>query len=80
MNAGLRYDIFEIPQPPMPNTLTPLTTYYTSTINIPKDQFAASSRAGVSIDARRPWCAQAMGCSTPRRAIPLTMLPAWRTG
>jgi hypothetical protein len=40
VNAGLRYDIFEIPQPPMPNTLTPLTTYYTSTINIPKDQFA----------------------------------------
>jgi hypothetical protein len=40
LNAGLRYDIFEIPQPPMPNTLTPLTTLYTSTINIPKDQFA----------------------------------------
>jgi len=39
VNAGLRYDIFEIPQPPMPNTLTPLTTYYTSTINIPKGQF-----------------------------------------
>jgi hypothetical protein len=40
INAGLRYDIYEIPQPPMPNTLTPLTTYYTSTIDIPKDQFA----------------------------------------
>ena len=40
VNAGLRYDIFEIPQPPMPNTLTSLTTYYTSTINIPKGQFA----------------------------------------
>jgi len=39
VNAGLRYDIFEIPQPAMPNTLTPLTTYYTSTINIPKGQF-----------------------------------------
>jgi outer membrane receptor protein involved in Fe transport len=40
INAGIRYDIFEIPQPPMPNTLTSLTTYYSSTINIPKDQFA----------------------------------------
>ena len=40
VNAGLRYDIFEIPQPPMPNTLTSLTSYYTSTINIPKGQFA----------------------------------------
>jgi hypothetical protein len=40
LNMGLRYDIFEIPQPPMPNTLTPLTTYYSSTINIPKGQLA----------------------------------------
>jgi len=40
VNAGIRYDIFEIPQPAMPNTLTPLTTLYTSTIHIPKDQFA----------------------------------------
>ena len=39
INAGLRYDIFMIPQPPQPNTLTPLTTLYTSTIHIPKDQF-----------------------------------------
>jgi hypothetical protein len=46
MNAGLRYDIFEIPQPAMPNTLTTLTTNYTSTINIPKGQFAP--RLGVA--------------------------------
>ncbi len=40
LNIGLRYDLFTIPQPPMPNTLTPLTTLYTSTINIPKNQLA----------------------------------------
>ncbi len=40
VNAGLRYDVFAIPQPSMPNTLTPLTTLYTSTINIPKGQLA----------------------------------------
>ncbi|MGA2270358.1 MAG: TonB-dependent receptor [Bryobacteraceae bacterium] len=40
LNMGLRYDVFSIPQPPQPNTLTPLTTLYTSTIKIPKDQFA----------------------------------------
>jgi hypothetical protein len=40
LNLGLRYDVSTIPQPPMPNTLTSLTTLYTSTINIPKDQFA----------------------------------------
>jgi hypothetical protein len=37
---GLRYDLFHITAPPQPNTATPLTTLYTSTINIPKDQFA----------------------------------------
>ena len=40
LNLGLRYDVTTIPQPPQPNTLTSLTTLYTSTINIPKDQFA----------------------------------------
>jgi outer membrane receptor protein involved in Fe transport len=40
INMGLRYDLFLIDQPPQPNTATPLTTYYTSTINNPKDQFA----------------------------------------
>ncbi len=39
LNLGLRYDIQLIPQPPKPNTLTPLTTYYTSTINIDKNNF-----------------------------------------
>ncbi len=40
LNLGLRYDVFLIPQPPQPNTLTPLTNLYTSTIHIPKNQFA----------------------------------------
>jgi hypothetical protein len=40
LNMGLRYDVSTIPQPPEPNTLTSLTTLYTSTIHIPKDQFA----------------------------------------
>ncbi|HXZ34050.1 MAG TPA: TonB-dependent receptor, partial [Terriglobales bacterium] len=39
VNMGIRYDVFLIDQPPQPNTLTPLTTYYTSKINNPKDQF-----------------------------------------
>jgi carboxypeptidase family protein/TonB-dependent receptor-like protein len=40
INYGLRWDLSTIPQPPQPNTATPLTTLYTSTINIPKHQFA----------------------------------------
>ncbi|MGD0772678.1 MAG: carboxypeptidase regulatory-like domain-containing protein [Candidatus Solibacter sp.] len=40
LNLGVRYDISLIPQPPRPNTLTPLTTLYTSTINIDKNNFA----------------------------------------
>jgi len=40
VNMGLRYDVSTIPQPPKPNLTSPLTTLYTSTINIPKDQFA----------------------------------------
>jgi hypothetical protein len=40
LNLGLRYDVFSIPQPAQPNSLTPLTTFYTSTINIPKGQLA----------------------------------------
>ena len=39
LNLGVRYDIQLIPQPPGPNTTTPLTTYYTSTINIDKNNF-----------------------------------------
>ncbi|HEV2448026.1 MAG TPA: TonB-dependent receptor, partial [Candidatus Sulfopaludibacter sp.] len=49
VNMGLRYDVFMIPQPPQPNTSTPLNTYYTSTINVPKDQFAP--RLGVAWQA-----------------------------
>jgi len=40
INYGVRWDLSTIPQPPMPNTATPLTTLYTSTINIPKHQIA----------------------------------------
>lgn len=40
INLGLRYDIQLVPQPPNPNTLTPLTTLYTSTINIDSNNFA----------------------------------------
>ncbi len=40
VNLGVRYDLQLIPQPPKPNTSTPLTTLYTSTINIDKNNFA----------------------------------------
>jgi outer membrane receptor protein involved in Fe transport len=40
LNLGLRYDISLIPQPPQPNTLTPLTTFYTSTIHTDKNNWA----------------------------------------
>jgi len=46
LNMGLRYDVFLIPQPANPNTLTSLTTLYTSTINIPKSQF--QPRVGIA--------------------------------
>jgi hypothetical protein len=46
LNLGLRYDLFSIPQPPQPNTVSTLTTLYTTTINVPKDQFAP--RLGVA--------------------------------
>ncbi len=49
VNMGLRYDVFLIPQPPQPNTLTPLTTLYTSTINNPKGQFAPRLGAAYQI-------------------------------
>jgi Carboxypeptidase regulatory-like domain/TonB dependent receptor len=39
-NLGVRYEIQTIPQPPRPNTLTPLTTLYTSTINTDSNNFA----------------------------------------
>ncbi len=40
VNLGVRYDIQLIPAPPKPNTSTPLTTLYTSTINIDKNNLA----------------------------------------
>ncbi len=40
LNLGVRYDVQLIPQPPRPNLNTPLTTLYTSTINIDKNNFA----------------------------------------
>jgi len=40
LKLGVRYDLQLIPQPPKPNTTTPLTTLYTSTINIDSNNFA----------------------------------------
>ena len=51
LNLGVRYDLSTIPQPPKPNMSTPLTTLYTSTINIPKTQFAP--RLGAAWEVRK---------------------------
>ena len=51
LNLGVRYDVFLIPAPPKPNLATPLTTLYTSTINIPKNQF--QPRLGVAWELRK---------------------------
>jgi len=40
LNLGVRYDLQLVPQPPKPNTATPLTTLYSSNINIDKNNFA----------------------------------------
>jgi outer membrane receptor protein involved in Fe transport len=40
LNLGVRYDLQLVPQPPKPNTATPLTTYYSSTINTDQNNFA----------------------------------------
>src|SRR5258708_3854995 len=40
LNLVVRYEVQLIPQPTKPNTATPLTTLYTSTINIDKNNFA----------------------------------------
>ena len=50
-NIGLRYEIQNVPQPNKPNTLTPLTTLYTSTINIDKNNF--NPRFGVAWEATK---------------------------
>jgi hypothetical protein len=39
LNLGLRYEIQTIPQPPMPNTSTPLNTEFTSKINTDSNNF-----------------------------------------
>lgn len=39
LNLGLRYEIQTIPQPPRPNTSTPLNAYLTSKINIDSNNF-----------------------------------------
>jgi len=46
LNLGIRYDLQLIPQPPKPNTATPLLTLYTSKINTDKNNFAP--RIGIS--------------------------------
>jgi hypothetical protein len=46
LTLGVRYDIQMVPQPPKPYTATPLTTLYTSTINIDSNNFAP--RLGLS--------------------------------
>ena len=40
VNLGVRYEIQTVPQPPKPNTLTPLLTEYTSKINTDSNNFA----------------------------------------
>jgi hypothetical protein len=49
VNMGLRYEVQLIPQPSQPNTLTPLTTLYTSTINIDKNNFGPRVGAAWSL-------------------------------
>ena len=39
LNMGLRYEIQTVPQPPKPNTATPLLTLYSSKINIDRNNF-----------------------------------------
>ncbi len=40
VNLGVRYEIQTVPQPPKPNTATPLLTAYTSKINTDSNNFA----------------------------------------
>ncbi len=46
ISLGLRYDLQLVPQPPSPVTATPLTSYYTSKINIDKNNFGP--RVGIA--------------------------------
>lgn len=51
LNLGVRYDLQTVPQPPKPNTATPLTTLYTTTLNIDKNNFAP--RIGIAWEAKK---------------------------
>ena len=51
LNLGARYEIQMIPQPPKPNTATPLTTLYSSTINIDKNNLAP--RIGMAFEPHK---------------------------
>ena len=51
LNLGARYEIQMIPQPPKPNLATPLTTLYSSTINIDKNNIAP--RIGLAWEPRK---------------------------
>ena len=46
LNLGVRYDIQHVPQPPKPNNVSPLSTLYTTNINIDRNNFAP--RIGVA--------------------------------
>lgn len=52
LNLGLRYDIQHVPAPPQPNTATPLLTLYTSTLNIPKRDFAPRIGVAWQVDSK----------------------------
>jgi hypothetical protein len=51
LNLGVRYEIQLVPQPPKPNTATPLTTLYSTTINIDKNNFGP--RLGLAWQPRK---------------------------
>jgi hypothetical protein len=52
LNLGLRYDIQHVPTPPQPNTGTALLTQYTSTLNIPKTDFAPRLGVAWQVDSK----------------------------
>ena len=49
LNLGVRYDLQHVPQPPQPNTATALLSYYTSTLNIDKNNVAPTAGRSVAI-------------------------------
>ena len=51
LNIGARYEVQMIPQPPKPNLATPLTTLYSSTINIDTNNIAP--RFGLAWEPRK---------------------------